>query len=156
MTGWDPTKTGAEGGVPLRAWVGLLGPCLTLHHQLPPYSCCCPSHQHLMSDLLPHFRLDSQPPCCFMNFSCKSYLELLFIYLSLFWRGVACSGSSLWCTSFLYLWRVKSFSNCSTRAELSLGRWDLVPGSGIEPTSPASDGEVLTTGPPGSPPTFNC
>ena len=38
--------------------------------------------------------------------------------------------------------------SCS-RQTLSCGTWALVPWPGIEPRSPALDGKVLTTGPPG-------
>ena len=39
------------------------------------------------------------------------------------------------------------FSSCGAWAELPHGMWDL-PGSGIEPVSPALPGGFLTTGPP--------
>ena len=42
-------------------------------------------------------------------------------------------------------------SSCGARAQLSRGMWDL-PGSGIEPMSPALTGGFFTTEPPGRPP----
>ena len=72
---------------------------------------------------------------------------------------VSASGgySSLWCTGFSLQWllllqssdsRRVGFSSCGAWAQLLRGMWDL-PGSGIEPVSPASAGRFSTTAPPG-------
>ena len=45
-------------------------------------------------------------------------------------------------------------SSCGERAQLSHGMWNLSPPAGIEPTSPALEGEFLTTRPPGKSPTW--
>ena len=42
------------------------------------------------------------------------------------------------------------FSSCGAWAELPHGMWDL-PGSGIEPVSPALAGQFFTTEPPEKP-----
>ena len=44
----------------------------------------------------------------------------------------------------------RRLSSCGTRAQLLRGMWDL-PGTGLEPVSPALAGGFLTTEPPGKP-----
>ena len=44
----------------------------------------------------------------------------------------------------------RRLSSCGARAKLLRGMWDL-PGSGLEPVSPALEGRFLTTVPPGKP-----
>ena len=47
--------------------------------------------------------------------------------------------------------QTRKLSNCSSRAQLLRGMWDL-PRSGLEPVSPALAGRLPTTAPPGNPP----
>ena len=93
----------------------------------------------------------------------------LFIYFWLRWVFVAVQGLSvvsasrgyslLQCMGFslrwlLLLWsigsRLMGFSSCGTQAQLLCSMWDL-PGTGLEPVSPALAGRFLTTAPPGKP-----
>ena len=46
--------------------------------------------------------------------------------------------------------QTRRLSNCGSRAQLLRGMWDL-PGSGLEPVSPALAGRFSTTAPPGKP-----
>ena len=46
--------------------------------------------------------------------------------------------------------QTRRLSNCGSRAQLLCGMWNL-PGSGLEPVSPALAGGFLTTAPPGKP-----
>ena len=50
----------------------------------------------------------------------------------------------LWCTGS----RAQRLSSCGARPQLLYSMWDL-PRPGIKPVSPALQGGVLTTGPPG-------
>ena len=47
--------------------------------------------------------------------------------------------------------QTRRLSNCSSRAQLLRGTWDL-PKPGLEPVSPALAGRFSTTAPPGKPP----
>ena len=51
----------------------------------------------------------------------------------------------------------RRLSSCGARASLLCGMWDLRPGPGLEPVSPAVAGGFLTTAPPGKAltPSFN-
>ena len=98
------------------------------------------------------------------------FLINLFIYFWLCWVFIAAhrlslvvaSGgySSLRCAGFSLQWllllqstgsRRAGFSSCGARAQLLHSMWDL-PGSGLEPVSPALAGRFLTTVPPGKSP----
>ena len=46
--------------------------------------------------------------------------------------------------------QTRKLSNCSSRAQLLRGIWDL-PRPGLEPVSPALAGRLSTTAPPGKP-----
>ena len=105
----------------------------------------------------------------------------LFIYFWLSWVFAAACGLSLvaatgaytsfWCVGFTLRWLLllrstdsrrvgfsscgsraleHRLSSCGTQALLLLSMWDL-PGSGLEPVSPALAGRFLTTAPPGKP-----
>ena len=80
-----------------------------------------------------------------------------FTYLFIF----GCTGASLLCSGFLYLWGVRAalllwsmgsrpvgLSSCGTWAYLPLGIWNP-PRPGIEPMSPALSGRFPTTVPQG-------
>ena len=47
--------------------------------------------------------------------------------------------------------QTRRLSSCGSRAQLLRGMWDP-PRPGLEPTSPALAGRLLTTAPPGKPP----
>ena len=103
-----------------------------------------------------------------IRISVKWMLLHVCIYFWLCWVFVAPCGLSLVaasrgyllrCEGFLLQWllllqstgsRVHGLGSCSTWAQLLCGMWDL-PGSGIEPVSPALAGGFFTTKPPGKP-----
>ena len=75
--------------------------------------------------------------------------------------------SLLWCVGFSLQWLIllcsmgfmtfglqqrwaNGLGRCDTRTQLPLGMWDLL-GPVIKPVSPALQGRLLTTGPPGKP-----
>ena len=95
------------------------------------------------------------------------FLNLFLAVLGLLWVFIVACGlslvvvsggySSLWWAGFSLQWllllqsmgsRCTGFSSCGTWAQLLRGMWDL-PGSGLEPVSPALAGRFLTTAPPG-------
>ena len=114
----------------------------------------------------------------FCNFIGKNKFLFIILFMCLFLSVIGLSGCTsfslvvesegcslrwlllLWTLGLRYLWCVAStvgapglehrLSRCGTQAKLLCGMWDL-PGSGIEPVSPALVGRFFTTEPPGKP-----
>ena len=89
--------------------------------------------------------------CCVWAFSSCVKWGLLFVVV----RGLLIAVASLCCGAWaLGAWAsvvaACRFSSCGSWAWLFHGMWDL-PGSGLEPVSPALAGGFLTTAPPGKP-----
>ena len=84
--------------------------------------------------------------CCVRALSSSGERGLLFFAV----RGLLIAVASLVAEHGLYAGRL---SSCGARAQPLRSMWDL-PGSGLEPVSPALAGRFLTTVPPGEP--CNC
>ena len=93
------------------------------------------------------------------------WLHACFLQLQLVWATLPCGAWASHCCGFsccgaraLGTWAsvvvAHGFSSCIlqalARAQLHHGMWDL-PRPGLEPTSPALAGRLLTTAPPGKP-----
>ena len=63
--------------------------------------------------------------------------------------GFSCGAQALGACGLRELWR--EGSRAGARAQLVRGGWDL-PGPGSKPMTPALEGRLPTTGPPGKPP----